>query len=606
MKQKKKTLNRPKSTSENYFNPYKQTSKNLGQSRNTYKQYPLTLEEKQRKKNTSTNKNTSTEKKRQVNKKTSAPLKKNKRKLPPKAPSSTLTPEQRRAQMRKKINLSQAQRMKIRKRRRYRAALRIGITMCLTIGVVWGGISLKEYFTKPVVSTQVVKMGTLDTSTQFEGVILRNEKVIYSEESGNVRYVIGEGEKVNKEGLVYVLVDEANLKTTTAAKEEVETNLYNKAENNAEVSNYQDERYNLDEEVKNRMEDFYNNRYESSTNYIYTLRNQLESSIANRTNLYTKEQETKNDELLALKEQIDADLGQYQKGKVASESGFVSYQMDGYETEDAETVIKQMTKADYQKFRKSISPNTLGQNEINTGDPIYKVVLDNDWYIVSFVKVKEAEDLIVGQTYTIHFDELGGECLDFTLLSKEEKDKDIQLTFKTNNQIGDFLEIRTVNFSIGEKAISGLKIPTQAIVEQNLIKIPVAYCFEQDHKMIVYKQSGEIAQPVEIDIQYQEDDMIYIRQDLTNLNAVQVNDVLVNKDNGTTHQVTDVETKQGVYVVNNNMAKFREVTLLVQSDEYAIVKYTSKSQLKEMDKIISNPKSIKVDQLLDDVKVQNE
>lgn len=100
--------------------------------------------------------------------------------------------------------------------------------------------------------------------------------------------------------------------------------------------------------------------------------------------------------------------------------------------------------------------------------------------------------------------------------------------------------------------------------------------------------------------------MKYIRQDLTNVGNVQINDVLVNKENGTTYQVSEVETKQGVFVVNNKVAKFREIELLVQNEEAAIVKYTNKSQLKEMDKIISNPKSIKIDQLLDEMKVQNE
>lgn len=618
MKQQKKSPSRSKATSRNYFNPYENKTKT--QTRPTYKSYPVTQNELK------TNRKKEAEKKgktTQVVKKSqkAVPKNNNHTKKKSSAKKSTtvsnkkqenivnvaaMTPEQRRAQMRQNMKLSQEQRVKMKKRRRSRTVLKIAMTMCLTIVLVYGGISLKEHLIKPTVSTQIVEIGTLDTSTQLEGVILRNEKVVYSEESGHVRYVVAEGEKVNKGGLVYLLVDESNLKATTTAKEDVESKIYNQAEKDEPLSHYQDERYNLDQEVKGRMEEFYNNRYVSSTNYIYSLRSQLESSIASRSNLYVKEQETKNQELVALKEQIDTDLGNYQKGKASKESGFISYQMDGYETEDAGVTIKSMTNAEYQKLKKASSPSLLGQGEIGEGAPIYKVILNNDWYLVSFVEAKEAEELAVGQEYTIHFDDLGAPSINFTLEAKEEREKRVQLVFKTNNQIGNFLDVRTVNFSIGEKATSGLKIPTQAIVEQQLIKIPTVYCFEEGDETVVYRQKGEVTETIILDVQYTQNDMKYIRQDLTNVGSVQINDVLVNKESGATYQVSEVETKQGVFVVNNKVAKFREIEILVQNEEATIVKYTNKGQLKEMDKIISNPKSIKVNQLLDEMKVQNE
>lgn len=620
MNQQKKSSSRSKATSRNYFNPYENKTKQKSQTRTTYKSYPVAQKElkinkkseAEKKKKTSqtvkksqkvvTKNSNHTNKKSSTKKSTTVSKKKQENTVN----VAALTPEQRRAQMRQKMNLSPEQRIKMKKRRRSRTILKIGIMMCLTILFVYGAVYLKEYLTKPAVSTQIVERGTLDTSTQFEGVIFRNEKVVYSEESGHVRYVVAEGEKVNKDGLVYILVDESNLEATTTAKEDVESKIYNQAEKDENLSHYQDERYNLDQEVKGRMEEFYNNRYVSSTNYIYSLRSQLESSISSRSDLYAKEQETKNQELVALKEQIDTDLGNYQKGKASAESGFISYQMDGYETADASAAIKSMTNADYQKLKKAVSPSLLGQGEIGKGDPIYKVILNNAWYLVSFVESEVAEELVLGQEYTIHFDELGDQSINFTLETKEEKEKRVQLVFKTNNQIGNFLDVRTVNFSIGDKATSGLKIPTQAIVEQQLIKIPAIYCFEEGEETVVYRQKGEVTETITLDVQYTRDDMKYIRQDLTNVGNVQINDVLVNKENGTTYQVSEVETKQGVFVVNNKVAKFREIELLVQNEEAAIVKYTNKSQLKEMDKIISNPKSIKIDQLLDEMKVQNE
>lgn len=634
MKQRKKTTSSSKAPQKSYFNPYETTNSSRTNSRTTYKQYIESQNGEAKVKKT--NPKTASSKKKPSNKisnlkekpvsKKSAPPKGTSKKVsskkgqgskkdltkpksrPAKSPvlNENLSPEQRRAQMRKKVKMTQSQKRKMRRKRQYQSALKITLIMCMTIVVVWGGISLKEFLTKPSISTQIVKMGTLDTSQYFEGIIYRNEKVVYSEESGNVRYVVAEGEKVKKDGMVYVLVDEENLVTTTSEKENVDTQIYNHAENNAAISNNQDERYNLDQQVKSHLKDFYNNRYEESTNYIYTLRNQLESSVTNRTNLYATEQEQKNQELVALREQLEADLGNYQKGKASSESGIISYRMDGNETEQAKTTIESLTYEAYNKIKRTASLRALGQSEISSGEPIYKVILNNEWHIVTYAEPKEVEAYVVGQTYTIHFDDLGEHKVDFKLGSKKEEGNRIQLTFTTSNQMNDFLDSRTVKFSIGEKETSGLKIPNQAIVEQNLIKIPIQLCIDTEDKISVYRQKGEITENIELDVQYTEEDMHYIRQDLTNANHIQVNDILVNQDDGSTYQVSQVETKQGVYVINNKVAKFKEIEILVQSDEYTIVKYTGKSQLKEMDKIISNPKSIKINQLVDGMNIQNE
>lgn len=623
MKQRKKTTSSSKITQRSYFNPYETTTPTRATSRNTYRQYIESQGSRDRLKKTSpksdspkksSNKTSSLNQKRSSKKSDIKKVQKSKKTLAKqqtkqeKGPvlNENLSPEQRRAQMRKKVNVTNSQKLKMRRRRQYQMVLRITLAMCITIGIVWGGVLLKEFLTKPTISTQIVRMGTLDTSDYFEGIIFRNEKVVYSEESGNARYVIAEGEKVKKDGTVYVLVDEKNLVTTTSEKEKVDTEIYNNAENDAVISNNQDERYNLDQEVRSHLEDFYNNRYENSTSYIYTLRNQLDSSVTNRTNLYAAEQEEKNQELVALKEQLEADLGNYQKGKASADSGIISYRMDGNETENAKETIEALTYETYNKMRKTASLSTLGQSEISSGDPIYKVILNNEWYIVTYVDAKAAESYTVGQMYTINFDDLGGKKVNFSLASKKEEGDRIQLIFTTSNQMNDFLDSRAVKFSIGEKDTSGLKIPNQAIVEQNLIKIPTQFCTDVENKITVYRQKGEITETIELDVQYTQDDMYYIRQDLTDVNTIQVNDILVNQLDGSTYQVSEVETKQGVYVINNKVAKFKEIEILVQSDEYAIVKYMGKSQLKEMDKIISNPKSIKIDQLIDDMKIENE
>ena len=625
MKQKKKSSSSSKTPSPNYFNPYVTTPpRERGKverlrPRHTYQGTNPSSSGTKLKKQSSKKKASSVTKAPVTHikskKGTVSPKQTNKRKSMSSNVAQAqrrrtqhldaLTPEQRRMQMRKKkAKMTMTQRNQMKRRRQLQFALKIIMVMGITIGMVWGGFMLKEMLTRPTVSTQLVKTGTLDTSTMFDGIVLRNEKVINSEEQGNAKYIVAEGEKVEKGGLVYVLVDEAKLAATTSEQEEVDTQIYNKAEKNAETSNNQDQRYNLDQEVKSKFEEFYNNRYDSSTSNIYTLRSQLDSNVSSRTALYTAEQEANYQELVQLKQQIATNLGNYQKGKVVAQSGIISYRMDGYETEDAVKAIGEMKYSQYNQYRKAASMVSLAPSTIDKEDPIYKLVFNNEWYVVTYINTKE-DQWTLNQSYDLHFDEGTSKNIQFTLVSKKEEGERTQLVFKSTNQIGSFLGARNVSFTIGDKDTTGLKIPIQAIVELNMVKVPTAYCTTKDNAVGVYRKKGEITEFVPLQIQSQGTDMNEIVQDL-NDNSIKLNDVIVEPESGKTYQVKESEVVKGVYVVNGQVASFKEVEILVQNGDYALVRNSAKSELKEMDKIISNPKSIRKGQLLNDMKIQNE
>lgn len=517
------------------------------------------------------------------------------------------SPQMMREQIKKSNKLTRAQIYKNKKRKQRQLILRIALLMIFTTFGVWGVIELKEALTKPKVSYQVVKTGVIDNSKSMSGVILRNEQVVYSQDAGNVQYVMSEGEKVKKDGLVYVLVDEEQLAETTQTETEIDEQIYQKAEERKDISFYQDQIYDLDEDVRADIETFYDNRYENTTHYVYILRGQLDQNVNKRTSIYTQEQQDQKESIANLKTQIQANINQYQLGKTAPQAGIVSYKLDGQETVNALEVIEEINYDKYNSIIKNSNVSYLNKTTVTKEEPIYKIVLDNKWYIVSYVDVSQDEDFKEGESYVLDFTGTNSKQITFKLTSKKvEDDKRIQLVFETNDQIGDFLELRYVDFSIGNKNVTGLKIPLQAIVEQNMLKIPSSFCIENEGKIGVYRKAGEVTEFLPISIQYRKEDNVYVRQDIANSSSLQVNNVLVDPQTGDTYEVTEIETKQGVYVINGKIAQFKTIEIELVSGEYAIVKYGVDTQLKEMDKMISNPKSIRIDQLLEDMSVQNE
>lgn len=517
------------------------------------------------------------------------------------------SPDMRREQIKKSNKLTRAQIYKNKKRKQRQLMLKIASLMIITTLGVWGGIELKEALTKPKVSYQVVKTGTIDNSKSMSGLILRNEQVVYAQDEGNVQYVMSEGEKVKKDGLVYVIVDEEQLAQTTQVENEIDEQIYQKAEDRKDISFYQDQIYNLDEDVKADMDLFNDNRYESTTHYVYVLRSQLDQNISKRTSIYTQEQEERKENIANLKVQIQANIDQYRLGITAPQAGVVSYKLDGQETDNALEVIQKMAYDQYNSMIKNSNMSYLNKTMVTKDEPIYKIILDNKWYIVSYVDVSQDEAFKEGENYLLDFTGTTSKQITFKLASKKTEDnKRIQLVFETNDQIGSFLDFRYVDFSIGNKSVTGLKIPLQSIVEQNMLKIPNDFCIENEGKIGVYRKVGEVTEFVPISIQYRKDDSIYVRQDITNSSSLQVNNSIVNPQTGTSYELTEIETKQGVYVINGKVAQFKTIEIELVSGEYAIIKFGGSTQLKEMDKIISNPKSIRIDQLLQDMNIQNE
>ena len=517
------------------------------------------------------------------------------------------SPHMRREQIKKNNKLTRAQIYRNKKRKQRQLILRIALVMIFTTFGVWGAIEIKEALTKTKISYQVVKTGTIDNSKSLSGIILRNEQVVYSQDEGNVQYVVSEGEKVKKDGLVYVLVDEEQLAQSTKTENEVDEQIYQKAEERKDISFYQDQIYDLNEEVKADIEAFYDNRYENTTHFIYTLRNQLDQNVNKRTSIYTQEQQDQEQSIAALKTELQANINQYRLGKTAPQAGIISYKLDGQETSNLSEVIETLNYDKYNSIIKNSNVSYLNKSEVTKEEPVYKIILDNKWYIISYVDLSQDEAFKEGQNYNLDFTGTNSKQVTFKLVSKKaEDDKRIQLVFETSDQISNFLDLRYVDFSIGNKNVTGLKIPLQAIVEQNMLKIPATYCIENEGQLGVYRKVGEVTEFVPIKIQYQKEDNNYIRQDITNSNNVQVNNVLVDPQSGSSYEVTEIETKQGVYVINGKIAQFKTIEIELVSGEYAIVKYDGNTQLKEMDKMISNPKSIKIDQLLEDMNVQNE
>src|SRR5699024_1283890 len=71
-------------------------------------------------------------------------------------------------------------------------------------------ISLYLYITKDQLTIYEVKRGTVANETDFQGIVLREENIYYTDTAGYVYYYFNDGDRVSKNSIIYSIDEEEN------------------------------------------------------------------------------------------------------------------------------------------------------------------------------------------------------------------------------------------------------------------------------------------------------------------------------------------------------------------------------------------------------------
>ena len=108
------------------------------------------------------------------------------------------------------------------------------------------------------------------------------------------------------------------------------------------------------------------------------------------------------------------------------------------------------------------------------GDPLFKIITDNKWYVVAYLPNNAVAGWEAGKTSrTLNMmTEEETYKISADVESLTAGDKQTKVVFSSYEHMEDFMESRTISFSLEGTVTEGLKIPNDAIVEKSLLKIP--------------------------------------------------------------------------------------------------------------------------------------
>lgn len=424
---------------------------------------------------------------------------------------------------------------------RYRKPFYLNIVLVLFLFLLFYlGIQVYYYRTGEGLQICEVAEGHLVQDSTFHGIVRRDEKVITADTAGYVNYYLRE----KKRTAVYDLV--CTLDETGKMQDILEENLA------TGVSSLTEEDLR---ELRDELFKFDKNFNLMNFSDIYDTQSDLDNMLFALMNL---------DSMNGISSGTD---GIVFSKCYAPYSGIVMYTMDGFENlSEAAVTADTFYQSDYEK------KTVLSGSMVTAGQELYKTVVSEDWSIF-FPLTKEDRELygLEDTVYTIRFAKN-----DLTIRANYSTfygaDGEVYGRLDMNRYMIQFIDDRYLEFDIITTEITGLKVPTTAIVDKEFFVIPLDYITHGGNsneegffqQTLVEGQAKPTFQATTI--YYRDEEYCYV-----DTSAFQIGDYLVKPDSLDTYLVRNKADLPVVYNLNKGYAIFKLVDILTQNEEYTIV-----------------------------------
>ena len=423
------------------------------------------------------------------------------------------------------------------------------------------------YFNTSHIERYEVREGSLTISNVYTGIALRDEVVIENPSAGYINQFIYDGERAAVGDLVYT-VDETGRLETNVSRQFEESKLSDK-----ELREFRSE-------IINYMHGF----QETSFDSVYDFKRSLKGTVAKISNANL---------LMNLEELKGSDIINY---CYSSQTGIVSYWTDGYE----DTEPGDLTKEDFEK-KNYDKKQVIGDELVEKDVPIYKICTSELWDLIIPIDRERGAELEAEGYVKVRFLKNQYESWASTELVYG-KDGEAMLKLHFNNSMVTYVSDRFLDVELILEEDKGLKIPLTAIVDKEFFLLEEPYLIDEGQKgkrtviRQCYLEDGTIStERITVGIYSFDEKTGKYYVDATYLNT---GDILHQLDNQTTDVVRERATLTGVYNINKGYADFREISILYQNDEYAIVKSDTEYGLKVYDYIVLNAEYVKDQQFI--------
>ena len=309
---------------------------------------------------------------------------------------------------------------------------------------------------KPV-TTETAVYSDISDGINITGIIIRNETLVTSSDGGVMHFVVGDGNRVSKDGLIANIYDSESASITLERIDSVNS----KIADIEEMLSYNDlEAADLDV-INAKVKQNLNNLIISGSNGNYSSFSEMSEELLssyNRRQAAMGETADFSAQLSALKaekEQLSASLPAAKGSLKAEKSGYFVSKADGYE----KSLICDNLEGITPEYLNGIKAESVESNVVG------KIVSDYEWYIAAEVTINESLNYKEGDSLTIYTSVKSYPKLPVTVskINISESESSAVVLFACNDMNSELATMRTGPMTVVKKEYSGLKVPKSAL-----------------------------------------------------------------------------------------------------------------------------------------------
>lgn len=423
--------------------------------------------------------------------------------------------------------------------------------------------------------------GVISSTTKVQGVITRDEQVIYSDRSGYMEYFYTEGQKVPVNSRLARISDQyyGDILNNKIDKlnQEIKTSKDSPGTNNHSYIYGQ-----INDNIENHLRTFSLNRSKYNFDEVYVLSGSLNKLLQERYETYVVENNKELQNILKEKEGYEQQLSETYDYIVSEKSGIICYAYDGYEDKQYQDITKDFLKDFEKETSKKIS---IELREVKEKEPLYKLITSQEWYLTLFLE--EGTDYELGQVMEIKIND--GKIITGEIVKLDQGKQGAILSLKLTDRVHEYMKDRVVTVTINETSIEGIKLPKSSIVDREFIGIPRSYIVNKKGVTGIIKKTEEEEIFVQTEIVYSDKEYFYI---LKNKSPLEVNQMIMpdtsKESNRQPYRIEHFISRKGVYIINKGYEEFKVIDTLYETGDYSIVANNSPKGVRLYDRVLIN------------------
>lgn len=360
------------------------------------------------------------------------------------------------------------------------------------------------------VKTETAVFYSASDGLNITGLIIRSETLVTSSGSGVMHFVLEDGSRVAKDGVIANIYDSESASITLSKIDSVNT----KIEDIEEMLSYNDlEAADLDM-INAKATQSLNNLIVSgaSGNYgdLPELSDELLSALNRRQVAMgeTTDFSAQLEQLKAEKNELSASLPAAKGTVKAAMSGYFVSKADGYETVLTCGNPESITP----EFMSSVSAAELPDGVIG------KIVSDYEWYIAAEISINESLKYKEGDSLTIYTSVKSYPKLPVTVkkINISENSSSAVVVFSCNEMNSELATMRSGPMTVVTKEYDGLRVPSSAL---RVV----------DSKRGVYVLTGMQVKFVEVNVLYKDDSYMICEKQTSDESVLRLYDEVIVK-----------------------------------------------------------------------------